>query len=230
MRPLVRELEKSVGRGPSTHASLAESSLSARPFRRGRALSGELAGEAFLQSVKNHVRSSPAWPRTHSFHWKPGLVSLFRSRARHGGTRRRLATSRGGSQSIAEALAGYLRELGGTIELDRRITDLKQLPKARVVLLDVTAVAIRAHGGRTAALELPQPTRALQARARRFQNGLCALRRFHGRPKHVVGLEPSMWGGWTKLPPGNGKWRKETSRAPIRVGSTAKSLRSNARA
>jgi phytoene dehydrogenase-like protein len=46
---------------------------------------------------------------------------------------------RGGSQAIAEALAGELRELGGTIELDRRITDLKQLPRARVVLLDVTA-------------------------------------------------------------------------------------------
>src|SRR5262249_42717747 len=45
---------------------------------------------------------------------------------------------RGGSQSISEALAGYLRELGGTIELDRSITDLKQLPSARVVLLDVT--------------------------------------------------------------------------------------------
>ena len=46
---------------------------------------------------------------------------------------------RGGSQAIAEALAGYLCKLGGTIELDRRITDLKQLPRTRVVLLDVTA-------------------------------------------------------------------------------------------
>ncbi len=46
---------------------------------------------------------------------------------------------RGGSQAIADALAGYLRELGGTIELNRRVTDLGQLPKARAVLLDVTS-------------------------------------------------------------------------------------------
>src|SRR5262249_36157015 len=43
---------------------------------------------------------------------------------------------RGGSQSISEALAGYLRELGGTIELDRSITHLQQLPSASVVMLD----------------------------------------------------------------------------------------------
>lgn len=45
---------------------------------------------------------------------------------------------RGGSQVIANALAGYLRELGGEIETGCRVNDLEQLPKARVVLLDVT--------------------------------------------------------------------------------------------
>ncbi len=45
---------------------------------------------------------------------------------------------RGGSQAIANALAGYLRELGGRIETDCRVDDLEALPKARVVLLDVT--------------------------------------------------------------------------------------------
>lgn len=45
---------------------------------------------------------------------------------------------RGGSQSIANALAGYLRELGGKIEVGLRVNDLDELPKARVVLLDVT--------------------------------------------------------------------------------------------
>ncbi len=45
---------------------------------------------------------------------------------------------RGGSQAIANALAGYLRELGGKIEVNRRVNDLEVLPQARVVLLDVT--------------------------------------------------------------------------------------------
>jgi phytoene dehydrogenase-like protein len=45
---------------------------------------------------------------------------------------------RGGSQSIANALANYLRELGGKIDINRRIDNLDQLPKSRVVLFDTT--------------------------------------------------------------------------------------------
>jgi phytoene dehydrogenase-like protein len=45
---------------------------------------------------------------------------------------------RGGSQAIANALADYLRELGGKIETNHRIEDLNDLPKSRVVLLDVS--------------------------------------------------------------------------------------------
>jgi phytoene dehydrogenase-like protein len=46
---------------------------------------------------------------------------------------------RTGSQSIANALANYLGELGGNIEINRRIENLDQLPKARVTLFDVSA-------------------------------------------------------------------------------------------
>ena len=45
---------------------------------------------------------------------------------------------RGGSQQIANALAGYLRELGGSIEVNCRVESLKQLPKSRTVLLDIS--------------------------------------------------------------------------------------------
>jgi phytoene dehydrogenase-like protein len=45
---------------------------------------------------------------------------------------------RGGSQQISNALAAYLRELGGTIELNRRIESLRALPKSRAILLDVS--------------------------------------------------------------------------------------------
>src|SRR3989440_2289733 len=45
---------------------------------------------------------------------------------------------RGGSQAIANALASYLRELGGKIETNHRIENLNDLPKSRAVLLDVS--------------------------------------------------------------------------------------------
>jgi phytoene dehydrogenase-like protein len=46
---------------------------------------------------------------------------------------------RGGSQSISNALAGYFHQLGGEIELNRRVDNLNQLPASRAILLDVTA-------------------------------------------------------------------------------------------
>src|ERR1700736_1022682 len=45
---------------------------------------------------------------------------------------------RGGSQSIANALANYFLELGGKVEISRRIENLNQLPKSRVTLFDIT--------------------------------------------------------------------------------------------
>lgn len=46
--------------------------------------------------------------------------------------------ARGGSQHIADALAGYFLSLGGRIEIGRRIDDIDQLPPASVTLFDVT--------------------------------------------------------------------------------------------
>jgi phytoene dehydrogenase-like protein len=45
---------------------------------------------------------------------------------------------RGGAQQLANALADYLRSLGGSIETGRRVHDLRELPPARAVLLDLT--------------------------------------------------------------------------------------------
>jgi phytoene dehydrogenase-like protein len=44
----------------------------------------------------------------------------------------------GGSQQISNALAAYLRELGGNIEVNHRIENLRDLPKSRAILLDVS--------------------------------------------------------------------------------------------
>ena len=46
---------------------------------------------------------------------------------------------RRGSQTIANALANYLRELGGKIDINHRVESLDDLPKARAVLLDISA-------------------------------------------------------------------------------------------
>jgi phytoene dehydrogenase-like protein len=45
---------------------------------------------------------------------------------------------RGGSQQISNALADYLRELGGNVELNHRVESLNGLPKSRAILFDVS--------------------------------------------------------------------------------------------
>jgi phytoene dehydrogenase-like protein len=45
---------------------------------------------------------------------------------------------RGGSQRIADAMASYLKSLGGEIVTGKRVASLEELPPARAVLLDVT--------------------------------------------------------------------------------------------
>lgn len=45
---------------------------------------------------------------------------------------------RGGSQQIANALAGYLRSLGGEIVVNHPVQTLDELPTAQAILLDVT--------------------------------------------------------------------------------------------
>ena len=45
---------------------------------------------------------------------------------------------RGGSQSISNALAKHFGELGGRIEINRRVENLNEIPKAPVTLFDTT--------------------------------------------------------------------------------------------
>ena len=54
---------------------------------------------------------------------------------------------RGGSQRLADALASYLRSLGGEIETGRRIDALAELGDTRPVLLDVTPRGLLALAG-----------------------------------------------------------------------------------
>ncbi|HEY5693939.1 MAG TPA: NAD(P)/FAD-dependent oxidoreductase [Gaiellaceae bacterium] len=54
---------------------------------------------------------------------------------------------RGGSQRLSDALASYLRSLGGEIETGRRVESLAELGHARAVLLDVTPRGLLALAG-----------------------------------------------------------------------------------
>jgi phytoene dehydrogenase-like protein len=45
---------------------------------------------------------------------------------------------RGGSQTIANALAAHFAELGGKIDINHRVENLDDLPKSRAVLLDIS--------------------------------------------------------------------------------------------
>ena len=53
----------------------------------------------------------------------------------------------GGSQSIADALAARLRELGGTLETGREVRSLADLPGAHAVLFDVAPRALERIAG-----------------------------------------------------------------------------------
>jgi phytoene dehydrogenase-like protein len=54
---------------------------------------------------------------------------------------------RGGSQQLAEALASYLRALGGTVMTGSPVRSLADLPQARVVLFDLTPRQVVAIAG-----------------------------------------------------------------------------------
>ncbi|MBK8900664.1 MAG: NAD(P)/FAD-dependent oxidoreductase [Anaerolineaceae bacterium] len=54
---------------------------------------------------------------------------------------------RGGSQSIANALAGYFTSLGGEIVTHHEVKSLAELPPARAILLDVTPRQLLAIAG-----------------------------------------------------------------------------------
>ena len=70
--------------------------------------------------------------------------------------------ARGGSQAITEAMAGYLRSLGGVIELEREVSSMADLPPADKVLFDVTPRQLLAIAGD----ELPSGYRAGLSRFR----------------------------------------------------------------
>ena len=63
------------------------------------------------------------------------------------GVRRGWPMAEGGSQAIANALAAYFQQLGGTLETDTPVRSLAQLPPARTILFDLTPKQLLAIAG-----------------------------------------------------------------------------------
>ncbi|GAB4055419.1 phytoene desaturase family protein [Catellatospora paridis] len=70
--------------------------------------------------------------------------------------------ARGGSQSISDALAAYLRELGGQVYTGHPVTSLDELPRAQAYLLDV----VPQHLADLAGARLPERYRERLRRTR----------------------------------------------------------------
>jgi phytoene dehydrogenase-like protein len=77
---------------------------------------------------------------------------------------------RGGSQKIADALAAYLRDLGGEIVTGVEIKTLSQLPPSRVVLCDITPRQLLSIAGD----RLSEPYQR-QLRRYRYGPGACKV-------------------------------------------------------
>jgi len=77
---------------------------------------------------------------------------------------------RGGSQKIADALASYLRSLGGDIITGQMVQSLNELPPARAVLCDVTPRQLL----RIAGARLPEPYRR-KLESYRYGPGVCKV-------------------------------------------------------
>ena len=103
-------------RGLRSACSLAE-----RRFRTEKA-------KALFAGVAAHAVLPLEWSATAAF----GLVLAIAGHA--GGW----PVAKGGSQKLAEALASYLRSLGGHIQLGAKVDSLRELPDVRAVLCDIT--------------------------------------------------------------------------------------------
>lgn len=86
------------------------------------------ATRAMFAAVAGHCMLPLDWAGTASF----GLMLCITGHAVG------WPLARGGSRSIARALAAHLTELGGTIETDAPVNDVRELPDSRAVLFDVT--------------------------------------------------------------------------------------------
>ncbi len=77
---------------------------------------------------------------------------------------------RGGTQALTDALVAEVERLGGRVVLGHRVSDLRELPRARAVLLDVAPSGLLAMAGDA----LPAPVAAVLRRYR-YGGAVCKV-------------------------------------------------------
>lgn len=125
--------------------------------RSAQALAGRFEGEhsrALIAGLAAHAMQPLTRPAT------AGFALLFAVLGQAGGW----PVAAGGSQAIADALASYLRLLGGEIRTGWRVRSIDELPHAGAVLFDVTPIQLLGLAGH----RLPDRYRR---RLRRFRYG-----------------------------------------------------------
>jgi phytoene dehydrogenase-like protein len=101
-----------------------------------RRFHGERA-RALFAGLAAHAIASPDTPAT------GGMAVMFALAAHAHGW----PVARGGSQAISDALAGYLRDLGGTIHTGTNVKRLDELPPARAYVFDTSPTALARIAG-----------------------------------------------------------------------------------
>lgn len=124
-----------VPRHPLALARFAPAVLPAVTLAR-RAFHGEPA-RALLAGLAAHITLPLEWATTAAYGLMLGLL----------GHAVGWPIAQGGSQAIADAMAGYLRSLGGTIETGVHVQSMRELPPARAYLFDVTPRALLSIAG-----------------------------------------------------------------------------------
>ena len=130
MRPLVRLPRHPIRLARFGLGAAMPASLLARAFgtERARALFGGCAAHAF--SPLSHPLSSSVG------------MALICACHRYG-----WPVARGGSRAISDALAGVVREHGGSLETGRRVSSLAELPPVDAVVLDLAPGAVAEMAG-----------------------------------------------------------------------------------
>ncbi|WP_163506293.1 phytoene desaturase family protein [Fodinicola acaciae] len=99
----------------------------------------EPATRAMLAGLAGHAITPLTTPAT------GGVALMFAAAAHAGGW----PIPAGGSQSISDALAGYLASLGGKIHTGTLVRSLEDLPSAKAYVLDVSPRDLARIGGRS---------------------------------------------------------------------------------
>ncbi len=138
MRPFVRDWEKLVTDFLQPMLHLPRHPIALGRFGMAAILPATLFTRTFFR--EQQARALFAGIAAHSFLPLESLVSsAFGFVLGTAGHAVGWPIPRGGSQSISNALANYLGELGGKIEVNSRIENLDQLPESRATLFDMTA-------------------------------------------------------------------------------------------